>query len=160
MRGLVFACIALGLTTAACGQPDRYQISQPPPRPKDAAGPSWECSTVLLFTSASAQYETGQVAVGRGLMEAPRLALVPDGDPPEDFEIRIEVDGKVYRRRAAADSNRVSDVELDSELLDAFRSGSHVAVTIPLAGGGSEKIEFSLAEWDFVEWCLETTIRP
>ena len=160
MRGLVFACVTLGLTIAACGQPDQHQISQPPPRPKDATGPGWECSTVLLFTSASAQYGTGQVAVGRGSMEAPQLALVPDGDPPEEFEIRIEVDDEVYLRRAAADNNRVSDIELDSELLGAFRAGSDVAVTIPLADGGSEKIEFSLAEWDFVEWCLEATIRP
>ena len=156
MRRLVFACFALGLMIAACGQPDQHQISQPPPRPKDAAGPRWECSTVLLFTSASALYGTGQVAVGRGLMEAPQLALVPDGDPPEDFEIRIEVDDKVYRRRATADNN----LELDSELLGAFQAGSDVAVTIPLADGGTELIEFSLAEWDFVEWCLEATIRP
>ena len=54
----------------------------------------------------------------------------------------------------------MSDIELDSELLGAFRAGSDVAVTIPLEDGGTEKIEFSLAEWDFVEWCLEATIRP
>ena len=156
MRRLVFACIAFGLTITACSQPDQHQISQPPPRPKDAAGPGWECSTVLLFTSASALYGTGKVAVGRESTEAPQLALVPDGVPPEEFELRIEVDDKVYRRRATADNN----LELDSELLGAFRAGSDVAVTIPLADGGTELIEFSLAEWGFVEWCLEATIRP
>ena len=156
MRGLDFACIALGLMVAACGQPGQHQISQPPPRPKDAAGPGWECSTVLLFTSASALYGTGKVAVGRESMEAPQLALVPDGVPPEEFEIRIEVDDKVYLRRATADKN----LELDSELLGAFRAGSDVAATIPLADGGTELVEFSLAEWDFVEWCLEATIQP
>ena len=91
---------------------------------------------MLLFTSASALYGTGKVAVGRESMETPQLALVPDGVPPEEFEIRIEVDGKVYPRRAAADNSSVSDVELDGELLGAFRAGSDVAVTIPLANGG------------------------
>ena len=111
---------------------------------------------MLLFTSASALYGTGKVAVGRESMEAPQLALVPDGVPPEEFEIQVVVDNKVYRRGTSADST----VELDGELLGAFRAGSDVAVTIPLADGGTELIEFSLAEWDFVEWCLETTIRP
>ena len=132
---------------------DRWSASPPSTAsPSRECNGTWECTETLIIPSRrTASNFKDRIAVSRFLGSTTLVFLV-DTKFPEGTKVEIAVDGgRPYRRKTVSQG---AEIGLDAELAKVLRRGSRATVTVRSPGGEVQKLESSLAGFEFALWCV------